>query len=70
MSTTHRLESISDDELLRRLARLLRESRRVESELVGHIAEVDRPLLDGRPSLSKTLRISGALLLSGPLRTG
>jgi hypothetical protein len=35
------LESISDDELLRRLADLLRQSRRVESDLVAHIAEAD-----------------------------
>jgi len=34
------LQSISDDELLRRLAELLRESRRVEADLVAHIAEL------------------------------
>jgi 5-methylcytosine-specific restriction endonuclease McrA len=42
------LESIPDDELLRRLAALLRESRRVESELVAHIAEVDERRLYAR----------------------
>ena len=35
------LQSISDDELLRRLAELLRQSRRVEAHLVAHIGEVD-----------------------------
>ena len=35
------LAQISDDELLRRLAELLRQSRRVEADLVAHIAEVD-----------------------------
>ena len=35
------LKSISDDELLRRLSGLVQESRRVESELVAHNAEVD-----------------------------
>jgi hypothetical protein len=34
------LQSISDDELLRRLGALIRDSRRVESELVAHIAEL------------------------------
>jgi hypothetical protein len=35
------LQSISDDELLHRLAQLMHDSRRVESDLVAHIAEVD-----------------------------
>jgi len=42
------LQSISDDELLRRLAELLRESRRVEADLVAHIAEVDERRLYAR----------------------
>jgi hypothetical protein len=42
------LAAISDDELLRRLADLLRESRRVESDLVAHIAEVDARRLYAR----------------------
>ncbi|HEY5907841.1 MAG TPA: hypothetical protein VIZ31_07335, partial [Vicinamibacteria bacterium] len=42
------LESISDDELLRRLAELLRHSRRVEADLVAHIAEVDERRLYAR----------------------
>ena len=40
--------TISDDELLRRLSELLQESRRVESELVAHIGEVDARRLYAR----------------------
>jgi len=42
------LESISDDELLRRLAELMRQSRHVESDLVAHIGEVDERRLYAR----------------------
>jgi hypothetical protein len=42
------LITIPDDELLRRLAELLRDSRRTEAELVAHIAEVDRRRLYAR----------------------
>jgi hypothetical protein len=35
------LESIPDEELLRRLAELLQQSRRVEADLVAHIGEVE-----------------------------
>jgi hypothetical protein len=45
------LESISDDELLDRLAKLLDRSRRVESELVAHIGEVDRRRLYAREAV-------------------
>jgi hypothetical protein len=48
MEHTRPLESISDDELLRRLAELLRQSRRAESDLVSHIAEVDERKLYAR----------------------
>ena len=41
MQPTHSLTSIPDDELLRRLAELLGQSRRVESDLVAHVGEVD-----------------------------
>ena len=41
MTSTHELKSLSDDELLRRLAELVQRSRRVEAVLVAHIAEVD-----------------------------
>jgi hypothetical protein len=42
------LDSISDDELLHRLSELLQQSRRVESELVAHIGEVDARRLYAR----------------------
>ncbi len=42
------LESVPDDELLRRLAELLQQSRGVESDLVAHIAEVDERRLYAR----------------------
>jgi len=52
MSSTHELNSISDDELLRRLAELLKHSRRVESDLVAHIGEVDERRLYAREACS------------------
>jgi hypothetical protein len=50
MSTKRELhvQSLSDDELLRRLFEVLRQSRRVESELIAHIAEVDHRRLYAR----------------------
>jgi 5-methylcytosine-specific restriction endonuclease McrA len=42
------LKSVSDDELLRRLAEVLRQSRRVEADLVAHLAEVDHRRLYAR----------------------
>ncbi len=41
MTITHELKNVSDAELLRRLAELVQQSRRVEAVLVAHIAEVD-----------------------------
>ncbi len=38
---THSLQSLSDDQLLAQLAAILRDSRRVEADLVAHIAAVD-----------------------------
>jgi hypothetical protein len=52
MSSTHEFHSISDDDLLRRLAELLRQSRRVESDLVAHIGEVDARRLYAREAAS------------------
>ena len=46
------LKSISDDELLSRLSGLVQESRRVESELVAHIAEMDERRLYAREACS------------------
>jgi 5-methylcytosine-specific restriction endonuclease McrA len=48
MERTHSLTSFSDDELLRRLSDLLRQSRRCEADLVGHIGEVDSRRLYAR----------------------
>jgi hypothetical protein len=42
------LESIPDDELLRRLTELMRQSRRVESDVVAHIGEVEQRRLYAR----------------------
>ena len=43
-----RLTRLTDDELLRRLSDVLKQSRRVESVLVAHIAEVDARRLFAR----------------------
>jgi hypothetical protein len=48
MTPQLQLESISNEELLRRLSKLLQQSRRAESELVAHIGEVDRRRLYAR----------------------
>jgi len=45
---TKSFSTLSDDELLRRLSELLQKSRRVESELVAHIGEVDARRLYAR----------------------
>ncbi len=42
------LRSLSDDDRLRRLSELLRQSRRTESDLVAHIGEVDQRRLYAR----------------------
>ena len=52
MSPTHELQSLSDDDLLRRLSELLSQSRRVESDLIAHIAEVDERRLYAREASS------------------
>ena len=48
MNTTHDLSPLSDDELIVRLSEVLKQSRRVESVLVAHIAEVDARRLYAR----------------------
>ena len=48
MENARELKSIPDDELLRRLSELLRQSRRVEADLVAHIGEVDERRLYAR----------------------
>jgi hypothetical protein len=48
------LQSLTDDELLRRLSALLSQSRRVEADLVAHIGEVDERHLYAREACSST----------------
>jgi hypothetical protein len=67
MEATIELKSIPDDELLRRLADMLRQSRHVEADLVAHIGEVDRRRLyasTASPSMfayaTEVLRLSDA----------
>jgi len=52
MTIANELKRISDDDLLRRLLDLLKQSRRVESELVAHIGEVDERRLYAREAAS------------------
>jgi hypothetical protein len=59
------LASISDDALLRRLGEILVQSRRVEADLVAHIAEVDERRLYAREAFpSMFAYCTGALHLS------
>jgi hypothetical protein len=67
MENARSLAAISDDDLLRRLVDLLRQSRRVESDLVAHIGEAERRRLYAReafPSMfaycTQVLRLSEA----------
>jgi hypothetical protein len=67
MESTHELKTIPDDELLRRLAELLRQSRHTEADLVAHVGEVDARRLYAReasPSMfaycTEVLHLSGA----------
>src|SRR2546425_604904 len=46
------LQSIPDDELLHRLAELMGQSRRIEADVVAHIAEVDERRLYAREAFS------------------
>ena len=60
-------ESLSDDQLLRRLRELTRDSRRVEAELVAHIGEVDARRLYAREGCSSMFTYCVELLhLSEP----
>jgi hypothetical protein len=59
------LAAISDDDLLHRLAEILRQSRRVEKDLVAHIAEADERRLYAREAFpSMFAYCTGALHLS------
>jgi hypothetical protein len=48
MALERPLQSLSDDDLLRGLSDLLRQSRRVEADLVAHIGEVEARRLYAR----------------------
>ncbi len=52
MTHVNQLQSLSDDELLRHLAELVQQSRRVEAEIVAHIGEVDERRLFAREACS------------------
>jgi hypothetical protein len=52
MTCTTPFSSLSDDELLQRLSRILGQSRRIESDLVAHIGEVDHRRLYAREACS------------------
>jgi hypothetical protein len=58
------ISTLSDDELLRRLSELLKKSRRVETELVAHIGEVDRRRLYARRASSMFTYCTDVLNLS------
>jgi len=65
MHNVDELKSLSDDELLRRVADLLAQSRRVEWVLVAHIAEVDARRLFARQAWPSMIQYCmGALHLS------
>ena len=52
MKHTRPLQSLSDDELLEHLSELVRQSRRIEADLVAHIGEVDERMLYARKACS------------------
>ncbi len=52
MKNARQLKSIPDDELIRGLSEIIRQSRRVEADLVAHIAEVDVRRLYAREAVS------------------
>jgi hypothetical protein len=61
------LQSIPDDELLQRLAELMGQSRRIEADIVAHIAEVDERRLYAREALpSMFVYCTDVLHLSEP----
>ncbi len=67
MTRTQQLQSISDDDLLRCLTELVLQSRRVEADLVAHIAEVDDRRLYAREACSSMFAYSVEVLhLSEP----
>jgi hypothetical protein len=70
MQSMQYLKTVPDDELLRRLAALVRESRHTEADLVAHIGEVDaRRLYAREASPSMFQYCTERLHLSGPRPT-
>ena len=55
MANKFNFDSVSDEALLRRLSEILKESRRVEVELVAHIGEVDQRRLYARTEASPSM---------------
>jgi hypothetical protein len=64
MGNAYDFKSISDDDLLRRLSELWRQSRRLESDLVAHIGEVDERRLYARACSSMFTYCTEVLHLS------
>src|ERR1700752_3363167 len=62
MEDTRPLQSIPDDVLLRRLDELTGQARRVEADLVAHIAEVDERRLFARQALPSMFAYCTAVL--------
>ena len=62
MEEKRTLQSIPDDELLRRLAELLGQSRRVEADIVAHVAEVDERRLYAREAFPSMFAYCMAVL--------
>ena len=58
----NKLKSLSDDELLVRQSNILKQSRRVESVLVAHIAEVDVRRLYAREASSSMFKYATDVL--------
>jgi hypothetical protein len=65
MSRSLRLDSLSDDELLRQLSTLVDRHRRLESEVVAHIAEVDARRLYLGQACSSMFAYCCAVLCAG-----
>ena len=55
MTNKFNFDAIADDVLLQRLSQILKESRRVEAQLVAHIGEVDRRRLYARTEASPSM---------------
>ena len=62
MEDTRPLQSIPDDELLRRLADLMGQSRRIEADVVAHIGEVEERRLYAREAFPSMFAYSMSVL--------